>query len=340
MRHNISLLIPTYSPNLSIVSFIADLAKSKHFEKIVIVNDGSDVKYNLIFNLLKKNPLVKIITHKKNQGKGAAIKTGIRYLSRYKTTDGIITADSDGQHAVKDIIKIKNKFSKNINSIILGCRIFKKNVPLRSRIGNLISIFIYQKFAGIKVSDTQTGLRAIPKKIFADIKEIKSNRYEFETEMLIVARNLKIDLKEVKIKTIYLNNNESSHFNPLFDSMKIYFTLFRSGLSSFFCYIIDYLTFITTYQITSDIKISNILGRTVVIIFYFYLMRNFVFSSNKNKYQFIKFLILVLFSGSLSIFLQNKIYYFFLHPSFSKLTVETILFFINFYIMKTLIFKK
>ena len=229
------VLIPAYNPNIDIMNeFLGKLKAS--FQNIVIVNDGSSSQYSLFFAKLSTE--YPTINHYKNLGKGRALKTGINYiLNNYPNIKAIITADCDGQHTVKDIKKCYHKWQKSKSSLILGCRDFtNEKVPLKSRYGNKITKDIFMLFTGLKISDTQTGLRVIPKEVSSIILDVKGERYEYETNVLLETKKLDIPIVEEKISTIYINNNKESHFNPIKDSIEIYKLFIKyiiSSLSSF-----------------------------------------------------------------------------------------------------------
>lgn len=230
MNKKTVVLIPTLNPNELFIKYCKDLSKIKNID-IVVVNDGSkdDLKY--IFDKLNNIKNCVVLTHPINLGKGSALKTGFKYfLSKYtkEDTNGIITADSDGQHDINDIIKISMELN-NTSSIVLGVRDFnKENVPFRSRYGNKITTMLIKLLYGKKINDTQTGLRGLSFDYISDCLNISGERFEYEINMLIDAIKSKVEIKEVNIKTIYINNNNESHFNPIKDSFKIYKVIFKS----------------------------------------------------------------------------------------------------------------
>ncbi|MFA5161741.1 MAG: hypothetical protein WC421_05805 [Elusimicrobiales bacterium] len=154
--------------------------------------------------------------------KGRALKTGFDYfLANFGGVPGIVTADADGQHRPEDILRIANAMGKNPGCLVLGTRAFSGYVPLRSLLGNIISRFLFG-LAGVKVSDTQTGLRGIPADEIPGLLRLGGERYEFETAMLFSLKCRGVRFVEENIATVYADNNNSSHFNPLKDSMKVY----------------------------------------------------------------------------------------------------------------------
>ena len=94
-------------------------------------------------------------------------------------------------------------------------------MPFRSRFGNSITRVVFNLLTRQKVTDTQTGLRGFTFDQLEWLEGIKGDRYEYEMNMLMKASDEKIQIKEVKIETVYENNNESSHFRPFQDSVRI-----------------------------------------------------------------------------------------------------------------------
>lgn len=335
------ILIPAYKPKLDMIDFISKLRRVSD-EPILIINDGSGSDFDHIFDTAKNNHKnVTVIKHEVNKGKGAALKTGFRaIIEKFNDIENIVTADADGQHHEDDV----NNVIKNINSIentlILGSRNFGTDVPARSKIGNIITRKIFNLFYEIKISDTQSGLRGLKKSYLNHFINIPYDGYEFETEMLLQCSKKAIKIKEISIQTIYKDNNSSSHFNPLFDSLKIYFVIFRYTLSSLLSALVDFLVFIVVYPIIQNILISTYTARCVSLFVNYNLVSKKVFVGSNKKGTFIKYIILVIISGSLSsgliYILKHKLG---LPIGISKIIGETILYIVNFIVQKEVIFK-
>ena len=194
---------------------------------MININDGSSAEYLDIFERVKQMDC-KVLQHAVNLGKGRALKNGFNeFLNLYQDNPdilGIITVDSDGQHAVKDVIQIDDWWKKNkCAELLLGSRNFKlAGVPFKSRAGNQITSKVYRLLYGIQIRDTQTGLRGIPKELVAGYLQIRGERFEYEMEMLIESAVRGIPVREISIQTIYKNQNTGSHFRPFEDSVLIY----------------------------------------------------------------------------------------------------------------------
>lgn len=159
--------------------------------------------------------------------------------------------------------------------------------------------------------------------------------------MLASTRRFGIEISEVPIKTIYIDNNRSSHFNPILDSIKIYALLFRFSFSGIISFIFDYSLFALTMFFTSNLAFSSYFSRGCSMFLNYSLNRNMVFCCSGNKIiSFTKYFLTCLLSISISylfIAFMRK------YSNFSvyslKIFIEILLFFLNFYIQKKFIFK-
>lgn len=339
-----AILIPAYNPDERLTGLVRELAEHG-FATIAVVNDGSTMETAArVFAGLEQEKLCLIRTHALNMGKGAALKLGLDCIySRYPQCPGVITVDADGQHCIADILNVARERLEHPDALILGTRCFDEaGIPFRSRIGNKMTRLLMRLFLGIAIRDTQTGLRAIPRRLIPELLNLASNRYEFELEMLILAKHRGVPIREIAIRTIYLNGNESSHFNPLLDSVKIYFVLFRYILSSAATALFDYLVFLLVLPLTGgSILLSTYLSRAAALCVNYTLVRNLVFDSRTAlRRTFPLYLLLVCVSGFLSAMivmgLKSALG---LDERLGKLLAETVLYLINFLIQRDFIFR-
>ncbi len=336
------LLIPAYNPEEKIVPLIQELPKGV-FDQILIVNDGSGPKYSEIFDQLSMVKNVKILTHEINQGKGAALKTGFSYvLKNVNNCPGVITADADGQHLKKDILAIADCLKPEQRRLTIGSRTFDAEVPLRSHFGNKMTRAVMKLFFKINLKDTQSGLRAIPFSLLPKLLSIPFNRYEFEIEMLLVAEKKGYRFEELEIETVYENNNISSSFNPVVDSAKIYFVLFRYILASLITAVVDYIIFFISYAFFPKIFLCTYFARLVALFVNFIVLKKFVFHSKEKIIAIgMKYLLIVVISGFIS---SLAIEYFHnvlnLNIVLSKISAELLLYFGIFIAQKEFVFKR
>lgn len=223
-----TLIIPSLDPD-ELLSETVKRAADAGIDDIILVDDGSSLECKKIFEKLKELPYVTVLEHGVNKGKGEALKTAFRYfLENRQDRTGVVTADGDGQHSTEDIIRCAESMTEGEHAVALGCRDFSlPDVPKRSRFGNTLTSKVFLKLCGMKISDTQTGLRAIPREYLPDMISTEGSRYEYETNMLLMINRLGIPYREVTIKTVYIDGNSSSHFRPVRDSLRVYGTIFR-----------------------------------------------------------------------------------------------------------------
>lgn len=335
-----SFIIPAYEPDARAVQLIKELLENTKAH-ICVVDDGSQNK------LLFKDPVfqherVSLLCHAVNLGKGGALKTAFNYiLTHFPKIRSVVTLDADGQHTVQDGIKIAEKVQLS-NALILGVRsfsLFDKKVPIKSRLGNVLTRFVWRFLMGSKVTDTQTGLRGIPSSLMAKCLHILPNRYEFEMEMLLKASEMNIPIKEVSIETIYIDHNRGSHFNPFFDSLKIYFVLFRFCFSSLISTIIDYIAFYF-FIAFCNVGLSFIFARLVSVFVNYNVNKNFVFQKEKGGIKLVlKYIALFSINLYIGYSFIEYIYLEGVPMIYSKIMVDIILFFFNFFVQREWVFK-
>jgi glycosyltransferase involved in cell wall biosynthesis len=335
------IIIPAYNPpEQALLKLVREL-KALQVENIIIVNDGSDASQGDFFESLLKNEGCIVLQHAVNLGKGRALKTALNHvLTQYPAAEFVVTADADGQHKPEDIIRVSNAAGESKNNFIMGVRAFGDNVPFRSKFGNVLTRHIFKTLIGVKISDTQSGLRGIPVSVIPRLLKVSGEGYEFELGMLIAVHEFKMPIKEVSIQTVYLDGNASSKFNPLIDSMKIYFVFFRFIFSSLSAALIDFLVFMGIFSLTKNILVSLIGSRIVSSLINFFVNRKLVFHRQQGfTFSLIKYYILLCFMTGLSYLLISL-----LHTKIgisiplSKIIAETALFLISFSLQRNFVF--
>lgn len=280
----VTVIIPSLNPDEKLMNTVGEL-EALGFNDIVIVNDGSEKEYLQYFPDTEKHPCCTVLTHEINQGKGAALKTAFKFILESRPESrGVVTIDADGQHLVKDIEACVTAMQES-GKIILGSRDFSQpNVPPRSRFGNRSTSLVFLLFCGLRISDTQTGLRAIPKEYLPMFSSVKGERYEYETNMLLELKKQHLPYHEVEIDTVYIDDNQSSHFRPVRDSLRIYKPIIvycmSSGLSTLTDLVVFFLLSKFVFSGVGDIIWSTVLARVVSATVNFSLNRNAVFGKH------------------------------------------------------------
>lgn len=347
-RYPVAVVVPAYRPNRALNDLVTALVE-RGIASIVVVDDGSGADFRPVFDAVERIPGVQVLRHAMNMGKGAALKTAFGHVLAHVSgvtgvVTGVVTADADGQHDPDDIVRVCRRFKESPGALILGARQFGRDVPLRSRFGNSATRRVLRLVLGQKLRDTQTGLRAIPLAMLPRLMKIPAMGYEFELEMLIAARHQAIAVIEQPIRTIYEPGNPASHFQPLRDSMRIYFVLLRFSMISLITAVIDNLVFYVVYRATGAGAIAGaqIAGRSAAVLFNYRSVRRAVFfSDQRHRVLLPRYLALVTANGLVSyagIRLLSGLTPLGVFPS--KILIESVLFIANFAIQRDFIFTK
>ena len=277
----LAVLVPAWQPEARLPTLLGELLEGG-FGVIVVVDDGSRPECRSVFAEVAALPRVELLRHAVNLGKGRALKTGFNHLlDSHPECTGVVTADADGQHTSEDIERVAQVLLRSGERPVLGSRGFERNVPLRSRIGNLVTRQVFGFLTGTKLSDTQTGLRGLPLAILPELLPLEGERYEYEMTMLAhLCRSGQTPL-ELPIATVYIEENRGSHFNPIWDSMRIYFVLLRFYASSLLAAGVDFAGFSLCFALTHHLLLSVAVGRLSSLI-NFAINRRFVFRSRAS----------------------------------------------------------
>lgn len=244
----VSVVLPSLAPDEKLLGVIHGLIQ-QGFSQIILVDDGSKPENLHYFEKAAACPQVTLLHHEGNRGKGAALKTAFRwFLDNCPDGAGVVTVDGDGQHHCEDTVACARKMLES-GKIVLGVRDFTgPEVPRRSRFGNQTTSAVFKIFVGMTISDTQTGLRAIPRQYLKRLCAVSGDRFEYETNMLLAMKEYYIPFVQQKIRTVYIEENKSSHFRAVQDSWRIYKLIlahfFKFIGSSFVASVVDEVLFV------------------------------------------------------------------------------------------------
>ena len=348
----IPIIIPAYEPDEKLIKLLSEL-KNAELSPVILVDDGSDKDtYGQIFNSAKSEYGAVVLRHAVNLGKGRALKTAFNYcLNEYPDILGAITADSDGQHTTMDIKRVKDELLEFSDSLVLGCRNFDESgIPARSVFGNKTTSRVMGVLTGVRVSDTQTGLRAIPSYFMRYLMNEKGERFDFETNMLLATSAAHVPIRQVEIQTIYIEENKSSHFRPIRDSLMIYAVFGKFVLSSLSSSVIDMLMFMLFCGLLRDIEglfmgyimLATILARLISATYNFTFNYKVVFKGKSNKFlAAAKYILLAVLIMLLSGYGVTFIHGFFSSAPeiYVKIPVDTVLFLLSFIIQREFVYK-
>lgn len=350
MSEKIPVIIPAYEPDERLIRLVDELIASGTVP-VVVVDDGSEAdEYGRIFEDVRRDG-VTLLRHAVNMGKGRALKTAFNHcLNEYPEMTGVVTADSDGQHKVTDINKCIDALKQDGGCLVLGVRDFDESgIPARSVFGNKLTSKVMKFLTGVSISDTQTGLRGIPASFMKFLLNEKGERFEFETNMLLDARDMGISIKEVPIETIYLEENRSSHFNPIKDSIRIYAVFLKFLFSSLSSSIVDIVLFGIFCALLRDvplsigyIMLSTILARVISAVYNFLINYQVVFKGKGSRAKaavryFLLAVCIMLLSGFLVSTLHSMV------PGAPevavKVPVDCVLFLLSFFVQREIVYK-
>ncbi|MFT3951360.1 MAG: bifunctional glycosyltransferase family 2/GtrA family protein [Oscillospiraceae bacterium] len=340
------VVIPAYEPDERLIELVAEIREKTGF-RVLVVNDASSSAE--VFAALGED--VTVLTHAQNCGKGRAMKTALDYLSAHPDprTDGVVFVDADGQHRVDDMIRLCAQLAANPGALLIGARAFSGKIPLRSKFGNTVTRYVFAFASGVRVSDTQTGLRAFSADLIPYMAEIAGERYEYEMNVLLRCASDGVAIREIPIETVYTDKkNSSSHFRALRDSARIYKAIIKFSSASFVSFLADYLLFTLFSLITGgflpkgrSIIVSNITARVFSASFNYWLNKKYVFNSRDRvltsaaKYAVLAGAILAV-NTALVYFLGEIVGL----PNFAaKLITETMLFVLSMVVQRVYVFK-
>lgn len=228
------VIIPAYKPNEELIKIVDRLCDEN--VGIVVVNDGSGTEYNEIFEAISSK--AEVVTIVCNSGKGTALKTGIKtVMQNHPECEYFVTADADGQHKPEDIMRVFAEL-ENGAEFVLTVRKFREGMPFRSKVGNNLSRYIYTILNGHYFIDNQSGLRGFAVRNAQWLVRVSGNKYDYEMNMLYYADKQGIQITTIPIEALYIDNNSSSHFSPVKDTLRIYARLFYSARITFAAWLI------------------------------------------------------------------------------------------------------
>ncbi|WP_325228504.1 bifunctional glycosyltransferase family 2/GtrA family protein [Oscillibacter sp.] len=298
----LGVLIPAYEPGRGLSGLVRQLREAGL--PVVVVNDGSSAAAEPVFQDLGS---AVVLRHEKNRGKGRALKTGIAYLAA-RGFVGVVPPSGYGQHRRAHILGGAEALGlppPHQGRLILGARDVSR-MPPRSRTGNGLTRALFRLLYGIRLRDTQTGLRGIPltERSLPGLLELPGEGYEYEMEMLAQSAALfPAGVEELEIQTIYSEDSDNaSHFRPLRDGMRIYSVLFRRFprflLSSLLAFLVDYLAFNLLYYLVLGRSVpAAVLARVVSGTVNYNVNRHMVFGGAYHLGGYLKILIPILLAN-------------------------------------------
>ncbi len=244
-----AVLIPAYEPEMVLASYAEKLSLLGF--PVVVADDGSGEDYAPVFRETAK--FAHVLTFPKNRGKGAVLKSLYAYvLENMPECTAVITADSDGQHAAEDVVKISQLLDSG-EKFVLGIRDIGRSAPIMSRIGNDLSRFVFAISASYWLKDNQTGLRGFSREQLSWMLDVEGDRFDYELSVLWQGAILGIKMRCIPIQTIYFDNNAKTHFRKIKDTALLYINLARCNRAAAICSLACFLVLLLSDIFAPDI---------------------------------------------------------------------------------------
>jgi len=348
-----AMVIPAFQPSSRLLELLEELTPLL-YGHLILVDDGSGSNYDEIFETARSLGCV-VLTHAVNQGKGRALKTAFEYcLAPEHGILDVITADSDGQHLVEDIVAVTDRAIANraehISATVLGTRDFSsRTVPFRSRFGNRFTSGLVRVLFGRYLADTQTGLRALPVEQLTDLSEVRGERFEYEMNVLLRLLTTQELVQEQPTSTVYHDiENSQSHFRPVRDSIQIYVQIFFFTWSSLLGSLVDLGLYAAIVNLAFEgrddpfgIVLAVVIARIVSASVNFTVNRQLVFRSGSFlKGTIVRYFVLAI--GLLAVSAGGSVvlaHLFQGHVVWAKAIVDTLLFAVSYIVQKRWVFR-
>jgi glycosyltransferase involved in cell wall biosynthesis len=217
-KNRFAFIIPVYNHAGTVAQVVKD-AQALGFPVFVVDDGSTDNTYEQI----KEIPGIQILRHQENMGKGAAIMTG--FAAAAVVADWAMTIDADGQHYPEDALKLIAAIPGDTRAIVVGARegmtaALGAHIPWTSRFGRKFSNFWVWASGGAILSDSQSGMRLYPLPE-AMLLTTKARRFQFEVEILVMARRKGLKIVETPVRVVYNPDGKRiSHFRPFVDFLR------------------------------------------------------------------------------------------------------------------------
>ena len=340
METTAAVLIPAYKPDERMIGLIEAL-KATGFKRLIVIDDGNGENYAPLFDKAEAAGAV-VLKHPVNRGKGAALKTGLKYILN-ETPCPVVTADADGQHAPEDVLRIAEKLKETPEALVLGVR-EKSQMPLRSKFGNTLTCWTLGAVSGLWIDDTQTGLRGLPVHALEAFSELKGDRYEYEMSMLLAARQKRMQVEQVVIQTIYIDDNKGSSFHVLRDSLLVYGTLIRQLVtflgSSAIAALIDVALFTVLQIVYPDLlMVAVVAARAASATVNYFINKNLVFHASCGAKCAVRYATLVIVMIILSYLIIRALTLIHIPSVIAKIMGDAVLLFFNYSVQRHIVFR-
>jgi dolichol-phosphate mannosyltransferase len=223
----VALLVTTHEPGRALLDLVEPLICAGT-SPIIVVDDGSSAAREWLMERLALEPTVHLVRHSTQQGRGAALKTGIQYfLDHLRHYTGLVTVSGDGQYAAEDVLRIARALHRSPKLAIVAAREFPSEGPGRTKppLIDLVLRLLFRTFTGIAVSDVQTRLRALPTGLLPRLLRIPGHRFEYELATLLHIARSGYPLAEHAVPSRIDSPGADPEFRRVSDSVSMLRTL-------------------------------------------------------------------------------------------------------------------
>lgn len=220
-------VIPAYNEAARIASVLHTIPR--RIDRVLVVNDGSsDATASVVASESARDQKIVLISHVRNRGMGAALRTGILYALRHLNARTIVTLDADGEHDPVELVRILGHLSRNDTDLVCGERNLTR-FPLGRKLSAITTAGLIHLVSGLSVYDSQCGLRAFKASVVPKLS-LSGDGYEFTTRFLIDVGKAKCRIAFVRIKTVIPDTRMTQYRRAPFSIVRVIRELIRSSL--------------------------------------------------------------------------------------------------------------
>lgn len=219
----VAVLVATHEPGRALLDLVEPLICAGT-SPIIVVDDGSSAAREWLMDRLSLEPTVHLVRHSTQQGRGAALKTGIQYfLDHLRHYTGLVTVSGDGQYAAEDVLRIARALHRSPKLAIVAAREFPSAGPRHTKrpLTDRALRLLFRTLTGIAVSDIQTRLRALPTGLLPRLLRIPGNRFEYEFATLLHIARSGYPLAEHAVPSRIDSPGADPEFRPVSDSVSM-----------------------------------------------------------------------------------------------------------------------
>ena len=223
MSERVLAVIPALNAERSVAAIVRGC--KEFIDDVLVVDDGSTDATAAV----AREAGAEVVSHPENRGKGGALKTGFAHAAQ-RRYDAVITIDADGQHLPREIPKFLAARAATNADLIIGGRahLFGQMLP-RRRLANRFSAWSIAKCSRTVVSDSQSGFRLYSVPFLRKVR-LRSDGFDLESEVIVRAGCGGFKVVTIPIDLGFVDGISTSHYKPLLDSLRIFWTVTRARL--------------------------------------------------------------------------------------------------------------